>query len=271
MRDPHRISVSGITHVADCPSSPNRDACCVSASAIRYLTGLVSLVTFPSLTACLSQVFTCDFCSFRRFAMSSAVIGAADVSSSMCARKRVWKSMSTSRADAAGAAPAAAVASTGNSDGGRRTPSAPCSPSGLTCGSSAGSGKDRDSEVDQSGAVPAPFTRVESEERSSGSQCAPRLASSGFPDRALAEHLTQSGTQAASRSSSAPFYVPPLPAVLLTTTAASARQITTARKSETPERIPVGVSSCLLGEAVRYDGPRPSRSRPPGSADAARA
>ena len=29
---------------------------------------------------------------------------------------------------------------------------------------------------------------------------------------------------------------------------------TTARKSETPERIPVGVSSCLLGEAVRYDG-----------------
>ena len=29
---------------------------------------------------------------------------------------------------------------------------------------------------------------------------------------------------------------------------------TTARKFETPERIPVGVSSCLLGEAVRYDG-----------------
>ena len=29
---------------------------------------------------------------------------------------------------------------------------------------------------------------------------------------------------------------------------------TTARNSETPERIPVGVSSCLLGEAVRYDG-----------------
>ena len=28
----------------------------------------------------------------------------------------------------------------------------------------------------------------------------------------------------------------------------------TARNSETPERIPVGVSSCLLGEAVRHDG-----------------
>ena len=28
----------------------------------------------------------------------------------------------------------------------------------------------------------------------------------------------------------------------------------TARNSETPERIPVGLSSCLLGEAVRHDG-----------------